>query len=181
MIRSVGSHSTDPPPRPPDGGLNPAAVQRPPMTDSEGYRGVFGAFPYAYRATESRLCQSYVAVGGLAALLLTVLFGLALVTLFGATAQARFSIVRAFYVLVGLGAVGPTIVPVLLVARSRRRGERHEPGYDAGLALAGYAFLALLYTGAAVGAEQTPLPPVAGLAFPVVGALSIAAAHYLRR
>ncbi|WP_435062281.1 hypothetical protein [Halobaculum sp. EA56] len=149
--------------------------------DDEGYRGVFGAFPYAFRATDSLVCKSYVAVGGLAALLLTVLFGLALVTLFGATAQARFSIVRAFYVLVGLGAVGPAITPVLLVARSRRRGASRRPGYDASLALAGYAFLASLYVGAAVGAEQTPLPASAGLAFPAAGGLLIAAAHYLRR
>ncbi|MFC7096923.1 hypothetical protein [Halobaculum marinum] len=150
-------------------------------TDDEGYRGVFGAFPYAFRATDSLAFKSYVVLGGLSALLLTVLFGLALVTLFGATAQARFSIVRAFYVLVGLGAVGPTIVPVLLVARSRRRGETRRRGYDLGLALAGYLFLASLYVGAAVGAEATPLPPVAGLAFPAAGGLLIAAAHYLRR
>lgn len=147
----------------------------------EGYRGVFGAFPYAFRATDSLLCKSYVALGGLAALLLTLLFGLALVTLFGATAQARFSIVRAFYVLVGLGAVGPAITPILLVARSHRRRETRKRGYDAGLALAGYVFLASLYAGAAVGAEATPLPAVAGLAFPAVGGLLIAAAHYLRR
>lgn len=152
------------------------------MTDADdGYRGVFGAFPYAFRATDSLLCKSYVALGGLAALLLTVLFGLALVTLFGATAEARFSVVRAFYVLVGLGAVGPTIAPVLLVARSRRRGEARAPGYDAGLALAGYAFLASLYAGAAVGAEITPLSPSLGLAFPAVGCLLIGAAHYLRQ
>ncbi|SHG70742.1 hypothetical protein [Halobaculum gomorrense] len=152
------------------------------MTDGDdGYGGVFGAFPYAFRATDSLLCKSYVALGGLAALLLTLLFGLALVTLFGATAQARFSIVRAFYVLVGLGAVGPTIVPVLLVARSRRRKQSRKPGYEAGLALAGYAFLASLYAGAVVGAEATPLPPVAGLAFPLTGGLLIVAAHYVRR
>lgn len=149
--------------------------------DGEGYRGVFGAFPYAFRASESLTFKSYVVVGGLAALLLTVLFGLALVTLFGATAQARFSIVRAFYVLVGLGAVGPAIVPVLLVARTRRRGETRRRGYEAGLALAGYLFLASLYAGAAVAAEATPLPPVAGLAFPTAGGLLIAGAHYLRR
>jgi len=149
--------------------------------DGDGYRGVFGAFPYAFRATDSPVCKSYVVVGGLAALLLTVLFGLALVTLFGATAQARFSIVRAFYVLVGLGAVGPTIVPVLLVARSRRRGEARRPGYDAAVALAGYGFLLLLYAGAVVGAGRTTLPAVAGLAFPTAGGLSILAAHRLRR
>ncbi|MFC7069462.1 hypothetical protein ACFQL9_07405 [Halobaculum lipolyticum] len=149
--------------------------------DGEGYRGVFGAFPYALRASESLAFKSYVVVGGLAALLLTVLFGLALVTLFGATAQARFSIVRAFYVLVGLGAVGPAIVPVLLVARSRRRGESRRRGYESGLALAGYLFLVSLYAGAAVAAEATPLPPVAGLVFPTAGGLLIAAAHYFRR
>ena len=160
-----------------DGGANPTGDPG----DGEEYGGVFGAFPYAFRATDSLVCKSYVVVGGLAALLLTLLFGLALVTLFGATAEARFSIVRAFYVLVGLGAVGPTVVPVLLVARSRRRGAARRPGYDAGVAASGYGFLILLYAGAVVGAGRTALPPVAGLAFPTVGGLSILLVHRLRR
>lgn len=177
------------------------------MTDSDnGYRGVFGAFPYAFRATDSMLCKSYVAVGGLAALLLTVLFGLALVTLFGATAQARFSIVRAFYVVVALGAVAPTIGPVLLVARSRRRATPGRPGYEAGLALAGYLFLLSLYAGAVAAlpetfmldGEPTPrptptgvtapavevlyaLPRPFGLLIPAAVALVIPLVHYLRR
>lgn len=148
---------------------------------TDSYRGVFGAFPYAFRATESLAFRSYVVVGGLAAALLAVLFTLALVALFGATAGARFSIVRAFFVLVGLGAVAPTITPVLLVARSRRRGVARRRGYEAGLALAGYLFLALLYAGAVVGAGATTLAPVWGLALPTAGALLILAVHYLRR
>ncbi|MXR40004.1 hypothetical protein GRX01_01345 [Halobaculum sp. WSA2] len=167
---------------------------------------MFGAFPYAARASESLTFKSYVLVGGLAAALLTLLFTLALITLFGATAQARFSIVRAFYVVVALGAVAPTITPVLLVARSRRRGTPGRPGYELGLALAGYLFLASLYLGLVAALPETfvldgetvarpppsgafapliavlyDLPRLSGLAIPAGAALLVPLVHYFRR
>ena len=98
---------------------------------ADGYRGLFGAFPYAFRQTESWLFRSYVVVAGLATAFLTLVFGLALIRLLGATAGARFSIARAFVILVGLGAVAPTVTPVLLVARSYlavRAGARRDAG-----------------------------------------------------
>ena len=54
------------------------------MTD--GYRGIFGAFPYAFRQSGSLLFRSYVLVGALAALAVTVLFGAGLVVLVAQTA-----------------------------------------------------------------------------------------------
>ncbi|WP_201289469.1 hypothetical protein [Halobaculum saliterrae] len=186
------------------GGDDPAGVES--GGSDDGYRGVFGAFPYAARASESLTFKSYVLVGGLAAALLTLLFTLALITLFGATAQARFSIVRAFYVVVALGAVAPTITPVLLVARSRRRGTPGRPGYELGLALAGYLFLASLYLGLVAALPETfvldgetvarpppsgafapliavlyDLPRLSGLAIPAGAALLVPLVHYFRR
>ncbi|UIO99604.1 hypothetical protein Hbl1158_13915 [Halobaculum sp. CBA1158] len=177
------------------------------VTDAEGgYRGLFGAFPYAFRASGSLTFKSFVVFGGLAAALLGVLFLLALVTLFGATAQARFSVVRAFYVVVALGAVVPIVSPVLLVARSHRRGIARRPGYDAGLAIAGYLFILSLYVGMVAAlpetfvldgettARPTPagafapavellyaLPRIAGLVIPAVVACAVPAVHRLRR
>lgn len=115
---------------------------------TEGYRGVFGAFPYAFRESDSRLFRSYVVVGGLAAALLAFVFVLAVVVVFGQTAGARggsFTLSRSFVALVGLFAVGPAVAPVLLVARARRRGEETDDLYEPLLALGGYAFLLSLY------------------------------------
>ncbi|QLG27922.1 hypothetical protein HUG10_10315 [Halorarum halophilum] len=170
------------------------------------YGGVFGAFPYAFRASDSWLFRSYVVVGGAVAVLLTLVFALALVRLFGATAGARFSVVRAFFFLVGLAAVAPTIAPVLLVARSRRRGFSRRPGYEAGLAIAGYLFVLSLYLGLVAGMPEAftldgetitrpppsgplapvvaflyGLPQVVGWLIPVLGAALVGVVHWLRR
>lgn len=171
-------------------------------TDAAGgdraYGGLLGAFPYAARRTESWLFRSYVVCAAVVAAFLTVVFTLALVQQLGATAGARFSIARAFVILVGLAAVAPTVTPVLLVARSRRRGAQRRRGYEAGLALAGYLFVASLYGLVVASApaqfqrEPTgPLAPVVGflyglpstyaLVIPVAGAAVIVAVHYLRR
>ena len=179
---------------------------QPPPRDERTYRGLFGAFPYAFRASDSWLFRSYVVVGGIAAFLLAVVFALALVRLFGATARARFSVVRAFFLLVGLAAVAPTVAPVLLVARSRRRAVPRRPGYEAGLALAGYLFLLSLYLGAVASMPETfvldgetvtrpapsgffapvvgflyALPQAVGALVPVGGAALVGLAHWLRR
>ena len=181
-------------------------AERPQSDEERTYGGVFGAFPYAFRASDSWLFRSYVVVGGTVAVLLTVIFALALVRLFGATAGARFSVVRAFFFLVGLAAVAPTIAPVLLVARSRRRGFSRKPGYEAGLALAGYLFVASLYLGLIAAMPETftldgetvtrpppsgalepvvtvlyGLPQAVGALIPVLGAALVVVVHWLRR
>lgn len=123
-----------------------ASGERPTDNATEpAYRGLLGAFPYAAKATNSWLFRSYVLVAGLATAFLTLVFTLALIRQLGATAGARFSIARAFVILVGLGAVAPIVTPVLLVARTHRRKITRKRGYDIVLALSGYLFLASLY------------------------------------
>jgi hypothetical protein len=149
---------------------------------ADGYRGLFGAFPYAFRRTDSWLCRSYVVVGTLAAALLTLLFGFGLVVIFGKTlgfGGGSLTLLRAFYVVVGLFAVAPVIAPVLLVARRHRRETPAKPGYDAALAAAGYLFLLALYAGVVASMPETftldgetvARPPPAGLFAPVVALL----------
>lgn len=173
----------------------------------DAYRGVPGAFPYAFRASESWLFRGYVVAAAIVTGLLTVLFALTVVRVFGSTG-AGFSVGRAFVVVVGLGAVAPVVAPVLLVARSHRRGIERRTGYEAGLAVAGFLFVVSLY-GLALAAmpetfvidgQQVTRPPAAeagafapvvgvlyavpsaySLAVPTSAAVLIAAVHYLRR
>jgi hypothetical protein len=163
-----------------------------------GYGGLLGAFPYAVRRSESWLFRSYVVCAAVVAAFLSVVFTLALVQQLGATAGERFSIARAFVILVGLAAVAPTVTPVLLVARSHRRGADRRRGYEVGLALSGYLFVASLYGLVVATApeqfQQTPqglfaplvsalyaLPSTYALGIPAAGAAVIAGAHYARR
>lgn len=173
----------------------------------DAYRGVPGAFPYAFRASESWLFRGYVVAAAVVTGLLTVLFALTVVRVFGSTG-AGFSVGRAFVVVVGLGAVAPVVAPVLLVARTHRRGIERRTGYEAGLAVAGFLFVVSLY-GLALAAmpetfvidgERVTRPPAAeagvfaplvavlyaipsaySLAVPTGAAALIAAVHYLRR
>jgi uncharacterized membrane protein YuzA (DUF378 family) len=138
--------------------------------DGEAYKGLFGAFPYAFRASDSRLFRSYVVVGGLAAALITVTFVLGVVTLVGNTAGAgagSFTFSRSFFIVVGLAAVAPVLAPVLFVARRHRR-TTSDVGYDRALALAGYAFLASLYLLLVISAPENLRDPPSGLFAPVV-------------
>jgi hypothetical protein len=163
-----------------------------------GYGGLLGAFPYAVRRSESWLFRSYAVCAAVVAAFLAVVFTLALVQQLGATAGERFSIARAFVILVGLAAVAPTVTPVLLVARSHRRAVDRRPGYEVGLALAGYLFVVSLYGLVVATApeqfQQAPDGPLAplvtalyalpspyALVIPAAGAAVIAVAHYARR
>jgi len=132
--------------------------------DGDTYRGLFGAFPYAFRASDSRLLRSYVVLGGLAALLIAVTFALGVVTLVGNTAGAgagTFTFSRSFFIVVGLAAVAPVIAPVLFVARRHRR-TGSDGGYDRALALSGYVFLASLYLLLVISAPPERRDPVTG-------------------
>lgn len=168
---------------------------------ADGYRGLFGAFPYAFGSTDSRLFKSYVLVGGLAAAVLSLFVLLALVVLIGQTASIRggsLTLSRAFYIVVGLFVVTPVLAPVLLVARRHRRELAAEAGvrYDQWLAVAGYVFLLSLFVGLVISipeAFQTPptgllapvisvlyaLPPLAGLVPPLLSGLLIWGVHRL--
>ncbi|WP_254823733.1 hypothetical protein [Haloglomus halophilum] len=173
-----------------------------PTPDDDAYSGLFGAFPYAFRATDSRLCKLYVAVGGLLGGLLAVGFGFAFVvqvfnTLSGTGGTFTFS--RALFLLVGLFVVGPVLAPVLLVARRHRR-TGGDTRYDSLLAVSGFLFLLSLYLfalGASSPGLRDPasaagpfeplvaalyaLPSVAAFVFPLAAAAVIYGAHRYAR
>lgn len=139
----------------------------------DAYGGLFGAFPYAVRASDSRLFKSYVLVGGLVAALVGLLFALGLVVLLGntvGTAGGTFSFSRAFFVFVGFVVVAPLVAPVLFVARRHRRG-RPDASYDAALAATGYLFLGSLYVGLVILTPADSQESVTGPLAPVVEAL----------
>lgn len=116
--------------------------------DENTYGGLFGAFPYAFRRSDSRLFRAYVVVGGLLAGLLGIGFGLAFVISVaqstGLATGGTASFVRTFVLLVGFLVVVPVIAPVLLVARHHRRAGG-DARYDRALAAAGAVYLVSLY------------------------------------
>lgn len=139
----------------------------------EPYSGLLGAFPYAFRSSESWLFRLYAVVGGLLALAVALLFGLALVTLLGQTAASTggtFTFSRSLYVLVGLFAVAPLVAPVLFVARRHRRN-RPDRGFDARMAAAGFLFVVALYLAAIISTPAEQQQATAGALAPVADAL----------
>jgi uncharacterized membrane protein YuzA (DUF378 family) len=163
----------------------------------DGYRGVFGAFLYALRQSDSLVFRSYVLVGAPLALAVTVLFGAGLIVLVAQTAAVEggsLTLSRAFYIVVGLFVVAPLVAPVLLVARRHRRSEGHDARYDFALSLAGYLFVGSLYVGllitVPVDQQSTPsgpiapfvetlyaLPQLAGVLPPLIASAVIVVAH----
>jgi len=143
-----------------------------------GYRGLPGAFPYAYRSSGSWTLRAYVVLGGLAAAFVGLLFGAGVLALIGRTAGiggGTFTLSRALFVLVGFLAVAPMVAPVLLVARRHRHGH-HDDRYDTALAVAGFCYLVALWLGAVLAAPSgpetppllTPAPPLAAVALMIV-------------
>jgi len=167
--------------------------------DDRSYRGIFGAFPYAFRHSDSRLFRAYAVVGGLAAALVAVLFVLAVVVAIANTTGGgggTFTFSRAFFVFLMLLVLAPLVAPVLAVARRHRRRETPgasapSAGYDRALAATGFLFLLALYAGlgisvppalqedspGAVGAFLYSLPRAAGVVPPLVGAALIYLVH----
>jgi hypothetical protein len=151
--------------------------------DSQGdgggtYGGILGAFPYAFRASDSVLFRLYVLVGGLLAVLATLVFGIALVVQVAATLGGpggTFTFSRTLFVLLGLFVVAPLVAPVLLVARRHRR-TGSDTRYDTLLAAAGVLFVVSLYLGlvASIPPEFTldgevqVRPPATGPLAPVI-------------
>jgi len=146
------------------------------------YSGLFGAFPYAFRRSNSQLFRAYVVVGGLLAGLLGVAFGLAFVVSVaqstGLATGGTSSFVRAFVLLVGFLVVLPVLAPVLLVARHHRRAGG-DARYDRALAAAGVVYLASLYLFVVASmppefvldGESVTRPEPSGLSAPVVTVL----------
>lgn len=158
---------------------------------ADGYDGLPGAFPYAFRASGSWLFRSYVLVSALATALVSLLIAFGLVVLIARTAAVEggsLTLSRSFYVVVGLFLVAPMLAPTLLVARRHRRsaaatataaGDR----YDAGLALAGYLFLVALYVGLVIAVppalQTSPRPfTVPGVGVTVSGLVPVVAFLY---
>jgi uncharacterized membrane protein YuzA (DUF378 family) len=166
---------------PGDDGAGPAGAEAPVGDEGLAYRGLPGAYPYAFRESESRLLRSYVVVGGLVAVLVGLLFLLALPGWVANTLRgsATATLSRVFLVLVGLSVFAPLVAPVLLVARHHRR-DGSDPRYDAAMAAAGYLFVAGTYAGLVIGAPGQVVPDqyrAAGVAPPVVAVLLLLVAH----
>lgn len=150
--------------------------------DGDGYSGLFGAFPYAFRHSDSWLFRLYAVVGGLLALVLGLVFLAAFAgSIAGSTGLASggtTSFVRAFVLLVGFLVVLPLVVPVLLVAR-RHRLIGSDARYDRALSAAGFLFvlsLCLLPFASmppefVFDGEAVSRPPPSGILAPVVALL----------
>ena len=144
--------------------------------DSRGrrtYRGLPGAFPYAFRASESRLFRSYAVVSGLLGIGIAVVFTLALVVWIAGTIDesALVTLVRSFLVLIGALVLIPLFAPVLFVARRHRRGTSVDERYDTALASAGYLFVLSLYVGVVISMPPEEQQSVSGSLAPFVDAL----------
>lgn len=149
---------------------------------ADGYNGVFGAFPYAFRSSRSLLFKSYVLVSAAAVSLVSLLVVIGVVVLVGNTAAVRggsLTLSRTFYIVVGLLVVFPAIAPILVVARRHRRGIESSDAYETALAVAGFLFLLSLYLGLVASMPETFVldgetvtrPAPAGVFAPVVAAL----------
>lgn len=169
--------------------------------DEKSYSGLFGAFPYAYRSSNSRGFRLYVVVGGLLAAVLSLVFLLALVGQIAdtvGTTDQTFSFVRAFFIFVGLVVVAPVLAPVLLVARRHRR-TGSDGRYDGALATTGFLYLGALYLALVVSTPaegqtlidagtSTPiaralyaLPRVAAVVPPALAVLLMTVVHRRRK
>jgi hypothetical protein len=145
---------------------------------ADDYRGVVGAFPYAFRASDSHLFRSYVALGGLLAVAVSLLFIAAVVGVIAGTTGGRggsLTLSRSFFAVVGLFVVGPLMAPVLFVARRHRRARERDDAvsgpYDAALAAAGYLFVVSLYVGLVISVPPDQQTTPTGVLAPLIGAL----------
>lgn len=142
-------------------------------SEERAYGGILGAYPYAFRRSESRLFRSYAVLGGLLAAAVTLVFGSALIQLVArtvGTAGGTFTFVRSFLIVVGLLAVVPLLAPVLLVARRHRRGGSSRT-YDRVLAASGYLFAFSLYLMLVITAPPALRSEPSGSIAPVIEAL----------
>lgn len=139
----------------------------------DAYNSVFGAFPYAIRASESRLFKTYGVVGGVLAGIIGFLFTLSLIGVVANTTGGSggvFSFSRAFIVFVGMLVIVPLVAPILSVARRHRRAGS-TPRYDAVVALAGYLFVFSLYLALLLSVPPEQQESVSGVIAPVVTVL----------
>lgn len=154
------------------------------MGEDGTYGGLFGAFPYAFRKSESLLFRTYVLASAISGLYIAILLVLGIVVWI---ADPLLVGDKALLGVVGILVLGPLVAPVLVIARRYRLGiERPEADWLFGLV--GYAFFGALYTGILItdpadhdagwplGSVFTVLddiPDVVGLLPPIIGALAI--------
>jgi len=156
-------------------GINPRPTNVDAMADEDAYGGVIGAVRYSLAESESRLFRSYVVVGTLLTLFISILFAFGIVSLIAATTNAtggNLTVVRAFFVVVLLAAIAPILAPILVVARRIRRGGAPSPRRQFGFGLAGYGYLLALYLGAVVTTPDATEPAETGVFGPVIAALN---------
>lgn len=159
------------------------------------YSGLLGAFPYAFRRSQSTAFRLYAVASGLLGAFVAGLIVLTLVVWIANPVGLVGE--RAFLGVIAIFLFGPLFAPVLLVARRHRRG-RGDPRYDRGLAVAGFVFVLTLWVGlvvsvppgqqaeptglfAPVAAALYSLPQSASLLPPLFGAVGILVAHRLLR
>jgi hypothetical protein len=145
---------------------------------ADDYRGVLGAFPYAFRTSDSLLFRTYVALGGLLTIAVSLLFIAAVIGVIAGTTGGRggsLTLSRSFFALVGLFVVVPLVAPVLFVARRHRRrrerGETADGPYDAALAAGGYLFVVALYVGLVISVPPSQQTTPTGALAPIATAL----------
>lgn len=143
------------------------------MAEEKTYKGLLGSFRYSFGASDSPVYKGYVVISALLALLLALFFTLALIVLIAATLGASESItlVRSFFVLVGLLVVAPIVAPVLLVARRHRKRLGTGTAYDTAVALGGFLFIATLYLGLVISVPPGLQEPTGGALGGLVGVL----------
>jgi len=161
----------------------------------EPYNGLPGAFPYAFRASDSLLFKAYVPVALLLSVAIALVFSFGLITQLAQTGSVRggtFTFSRSFFLFIGLLLVAPLLAPVLSVARRHRRTES-SVAYDRALALSAFLFIGSLYlalltsapaelrepTQSAVVGFFYSLPPLAGVAPPLLAILAMYLTHRL--
>ena len=134
------------------------------------YRGLPGAFIYSFRMSESRIFKSYVVISALLTGLITIIFTLGLIGVIAGTVGASelVTLVRSFFILVGVLVVIPIIAPVILVARRLRLSDNRTADYDAAMAFGGYAFIVSLYIGLLLSVPPEQQEPVTGVTGAVV-------------
>ena len=153
------------------------------------YRGLIGAFRYAFRESGSWLFRTYVVACALVGAYVVILLGLAFVSWLGNPTGAigEFSLLGVIAILL----LVPMTAPVLVVAYRRRHGDTR-PRVERALALAGYGFLASVYLGlvvadpsdhgtGAVMAAIDAVPSIYGLVPPVLGATLVGALSWFTR
>jgi hypothetical protein len=111
------------------------------MTEGEPYSGLFGAYRYAFRQSNSALFRMYVGVSAFIGLFVSILLVLGVVNWAGSAGQFGE---RALLSVIGVLILGPLFGPVLIAARRYRLG-LDRPGFDRYLGLAGIGFLLSIY------------------------------------